>query len=186
MAPPSKVNAKQKAFLESLIDMFLENRKKSTLHRFWLVLYRQWFEQYPMVEDTSIQDAEERRKDLAAKVEKKREYLNRWYHNHASVKVRAVVPVPVVTHQKKTCCPQLVQMYCKKYYSCHIKPLIVKELNSKVPTKKEFLALLHVHSTATFDNETPAVKAQMNEEYQKRLSEPVEELEEVTPSSYAA
>ncbi|KAF7437526.1 hypothetical protein PC9H_000044 [Pleurotus ostreatus] len=184
MAPPSKVNAEQKAFLESLIDTFLENRKKSTLHKFWPVLYRQWFERYPIVEDTSIQDAEERRKDLAAKVEKKREYLNRWYHNHASAKVRAVV---LVTHQKKTRRPQLVQMYCKKYYSSRIKPLIVKELNGKVPTRKEFLALLHVHSTAAFDDETPAVKAQMNEEYQKRLSEPVEEPEEeITPSSYAA
>ncbi|KAF9491511.1 hypothetical protein BDN71DRAFT_1510279 [Pleurotus eryngii] len=138
-----------------------------------------------MVEDTSIQDAEERRKDLAAKIEKKKEYLNCWYHNHVSPKVWVLILVPVVlvTFKKQTHHPQLVQLYCKKYYSSHIKPLIVEVLNGKVPTKKEFLTLLHIHSTAALDDETPKVKAQMKEKYQKWLSKPVEELEEeVTPT----
>ncbi len=78
MAPPSKVNAEQKAFLESFVDAFLENQKNSTSHKFWPVFYRQWFEKYGMAEDTSIQDAEERRKDLAAKVTKKREVSWNW------------------------------------------------------------------------------------------------------------
>lgn len=71
MAPPSKINAEQKAYLTNLMDQFLEAQKRGRLDKFWQVLYKGWFEKWPDNEDMKIVDEDERKKELGERLLKR-------------------------------------------------------------------------------------------------------------------
>ena len=126
------------------------------------------------------------------------QYLRRWFHNHAVPKVRAkvqakshvvseegvIAPLKALQFKSKRL-PQLSQLYCKKYYSARIAPLIRRHLKGRKPTKKEFLRLLRKFSDTCFKVECPAVKEDIAAEYQRRV-DAKDEVQPATPADYAA
>ncbi|KAF9491569.1 hypothetical protein BDN71DRAFT_1433871 [Pleurotus eryngii] len=121
MAPQDKVTSKQKDFLFTLVNAYLEAQKKGQHNKFWLKLNGAWFKEWPEQEDTSIKDLQERAAAFRAVVQKKKIYLKCWYQNHASKKSWAnlygcLIKQTLAKHtQKLKCQPQVVQLYCKLY-----------------------------------------------------------------------
>lgn len=62
MAPKEKVDAEQKAFLESYASEYREVQKHGTFLKFWPRVFLGWFSRWPEPEDESIKDAELQKK----------------------------------------------------------------------------------------------------------------------------
>ncbi|KAJ8690403.1 hypothetical protein PTI98_011831 [Pleurotus ostreatus] len=190
MAPPSKANTEQKAYLTGLLDKFLEAQKHGRLDRFWPVLYRGWFEQWQEEEDMAIVDDSERKKDLGAKIAKHQDYLKRWYHNRTAAKTQATPkqlppPQPIKTARR----PQLLQLYTKKYYKTCIRPKIYEDLpaGSKL-TSAAFLSVLQDKIPKFFAPETAEIKKEIEDLYKAlrdRADKEEEAPEQITAAQYA-
>ncbi|KAF9499187.1 hypothetical protein BDN71DRAFT_1428231 [Pleurotus eryngii] len=96
MAPPSKCTKEQQAYLMGLLDKFLEAQKHSRLDKFWLVLFRGWFEQWEEEEDNVIVDEGERKQDLGVKITKRQEliqlYIKKYYKTRIHSKLYKGLP----------------------------------------------------------------------------------------------
>ncbi|KDQ32508.1 hypothetical protein PLEOSDRAFT_1080094 [Pleurotus ostreatus PC15] len=193
MAPPSKANAEQKAYLTGLLDKFLEAQKHGRLDRFWPVLYRGWFEQWQEEEDPAIMDDGERKKNLGTKIAKRQDYLKRWYHNRTAAKTRATPkqlppPQPIKNARR----PQLLQLYSKKYYKTRIRPKIYENLPAGTKlTGAAFLSLLQEKIPQIFALETAEIKKEIEDLYEALRNREDEEdkdapPERITAARYAA
>ncbi|KDQ23115.1 hypothetical protein PLEOSDRAFT_1086540 [Pleurotus ostreatus PC15] len=163
MPPPSKVTVEQKAYLTGLLDQFLEAQKRGRLDKFWPMLSKGWFEQWPAHEDTEIADEDERKRELGERLSKRQ------------------VPVKIPRR------PQLVQLYIKKYYKSKIRPLIYAQVpaGGKL-TRTEFLAALHDIAPKALEKESDEVKREITDLYEAMHHGKEGTEDEATPAMYAA
>ncbi|KDQ29896.1 hypothetical protein PLEOSDRAFT_167688 [Pleurotus ostreatus PC15] len=188
MAPPSKVTVEQKAYLTGLLDQFLEAQKHGRLDKFWPMLSKGWFEQWPAHEDTEIADEDERKRELRERLSKRQVYLKRWYHNRTALKTRGSHVKPLVVQPVKIPRrPQLVQLYIKKYYKSKIRPLIYAQVpaGGKL-TRTEFLAALHDIAPKALEKESDEVKREITDLYEAMHHGKEGTEDEATPAMYAA
>lgn len=125
------------------------------------------------------------------------QYLKTWFRYRTAPKVRAshvLEPASVAVEMPKaTRCHQEVEIYSSKYYASRVLPLVEEHYKDKpVPTTEEALKTRRKITRDALDNETPAIKAEINELYLKeRLAAKEEKLVraqkiEPTPESYIA
>ncbi|KAF9496313.1 hypothetical protein BDN71DRAFT_1505825 [Pleurotus eryngii] len=195
MDPLSKSSPKQKEFLLKLVDEFLEAQKKGMLCKFWVQLYREWFQKWEIIKDTKIMDVAERQKAHGEAVQAKKVYLRHWYQNHTAKQAR-VLPFRrfaklALKPKKRKRCLQLTEIYCCLFYKdriiSHIKTEVdrLTILNGCKPTRGMKLCLVHKYAVALYDLEPAEIKSEVEAEYERYKVEIEEDKEaEPTPQSY--
>ncbi|KAF4590567.1 hypothetical protein EYR38_009869 [Pleurotus pulmonarius] len=195
MAPPDKVTPEQKEFLFKLMSEFLEQQKKGKLHKFWVMLYGEWFRQWEIVEDLTIEDMTERKEALGAEIKAKKSYLRRWFQNHSRPK--RVVPFGRLVKQaqkdqKAKRRPQLTEVYCWLFYKDRVRHHVKAEverltiLNGKKPTRGMKLRLVRNYAIALLELEHPEIKDKVEAEYERHKEEVEEIQKEATSTPQAA
>ncbi|KAJ8692354.1 hypothetical protein PTI98_009674 [Pleurotus ostreatus] len=103
MAPPEKVSADQKAFLENLVNDYLEVKKTGAWAKFWASTFQAWLKLWPEDEDAGIMEEGERKKALTDAIDERQQYIKTWFRNHA-----------------------LLELYSEQYYNTRVASKLIR------------------------------------------------------------
>ncbi|KAF9490908.1 hypothetical protein BDN71DRAFT_1521068 [Pleurotus eryngii] len=190
MAPRDKVTAEQKAFLCTLVDMYLETKKHGGWSKFWASTFQGWFKLWPEPEDTSIVDKEERDAKLAKAILCRH---GNWFRNHAVRKA----PTSLNRREKKskrTRGPQLLELYSTEYYASRVATNVASTNEAESVEELKQLPIIRSETKKAFFDETPEFQAELAAKHQQILKNRAAERKEAkdapkgpdTPQSYEA